>query len=42
MTPAHLDLLLETCLLAGKIMIESDAEMYNEPNCACFWQLSNG
>ena len=28
MTPAHLDLLLETCLLAGKIMIESDAEMY--------------
>lgn len=26
MTPAHLDLLLETCLLAGKIMIESDAK----------------
>lgn len=28
MTGKELDLLLDTCLLAGKIMMESNAEMY--------------
>jgi len=42
MTPAHLDLLLETCLLAGKIMIESDAEMYRVEDTMSRIALASG
>lgn len=42
MTPAHLDLLLETCLLAGKITIESDAEMYRVEDTMSRIALASG
>lgn len=42
MTNTHLDTLLETCLLAGKIMIESDAEMYRVEDTMSRIALASG
>ncbi len=42
MTEKELDLLLDTCLLAGKIMMESDAEMYRVEDTMSRIALASG
>ena len=42
MTGKELDLLLDTCLLAGKIMMESNAEMYRVEDTMSRIALASG
>ena len=42
MTEKELDLLLDTCLLAGKIMMESNAEMYRVEDTMSRIALASG